>query len=394
MLSALPLSVQRPHRTLVRVLLTGKPFPGPQSTARISRRIGLAAFASFVAIGLAIRIRVDPAPAVLGSLIALSAGWLLFLSSRATAAFASVATAGVIVVGNGQPSDIGWFALIVIAAWCVIIGGVEMGLTFWGAAVLVLGGEWLWARRDPGWAPWCAGLTVTVLFSFLLRHQFVLVERLRTAQADLAQRSRAEERNRIARELHDIIAHSLTVSLLHVTSARLALEVDPSDAARALEEAEELGRQSLSEVRATMGLLRSEESGAPSTPAPGVGQIAELVSGLRRAGADISLLLEGALETVPATIGSCAYRIVQEALTNSSKHARGSKVVVSVRLSDQAVHVDVDSSGAPGIGTGMGVDNMQERARAVGGLCTAGPGGSGWLVQAKLPLTGRPAESK
>ena len=156
----------------------------------------------------------------------------------------------------------------------------------------LFGAEWLWALRDPGWAPWTAGVTVSVLAALLIRHEFVLVERLRAAQVGLAERTRAEERTRIARELHDVIAHSLTVALLHVTSARLAVEHDPTDAARALAEAERLGRQSLTEVRVTMGLLRETPSEDAATgvapPVPGFDDLPALIDQLRRAGADVS----------------------------------------------------------------------------------------------------------
>src|SRR6202042_377026 len=105
------------------------------------------------------------------------------------------------------------------------------------------------------------GVTVALFGAGLIQRQLVLVEQLRAAQAGLAERSRAAERHRIARELHDVIAHSLTVSLLHVTSARLAVEHDPADAARALAEAERLGRESLAEGRMTGGMLRPDEKG-------------------------------------------------------------------------------------------------------------------------------------
>ena len=160
----------------------------------------------------------------------------------------------------------------------------------------------------------------------LVRHEFVLVERLRAAQADLEARSRAEERNRIARELHDVIAHSLTVSLLHLSSARLAVEHDdPADAARALAEAERLGRQSLAEVRATMGVLHADPTRGITPPVPGVDQLPRLVEQLRGAGADVSLAV-GRRRRLPATTGSTVYRIVQEALTNATRHAPGSAV--------------------------------------------------------------------
>jgi signal transduction histidine kinase len=278
-----------------------------------------------------------------------------------------------------------WFALVVVAAWCALAGGVRVGAAYWVAVVLLFGGEWLWANRDPGWAPWTAGATVSVLAALLVRHEFVLVERLRAAQAELAEQTRIEERARIARELHDVIAHSLTVSLLHVTSARLAVEHDPTDASRSLAEAERLGRQALTEVRATMGLLRVDGGGEVASPVPGGDQVPALVEQFRRAGVTVYPAIEGDLSTLPETVGSTLYRIVQEALTNAAKHAPGTPVTVEVAATNGHVDIRVDSAGAPQHGTGMGLTNMAERARALGGTCTAGPGGRGWLVTARLP---------
>jgi signal transduction histidine kinase len=267
----------------------------------------------------------------------------------------------------------------------VLAYGAWVGGVCSAGAALIFGGEWLWAIRDPGWAPWAGGLAVTVLAALLIRHEFVLVERLRAAQADLAERSRVEERGRIARELHDVIAHSLTVSLLHVTSARLAVDHDPGDASRALAEAERLGRQALTEVRATMGLLRADDPGGVARPVPGFGQVAVLVEDFRGAGVQATLAVDGDASALPQTVGSTIYRIVQEALTNAARHAPGATVTVDVTVAGQNVTVLVDSAGPPGQGSGMGLINMAERAGALGGSCTAGPGGHGWLVTASIP---------
>ena len=317
---------------------------------------------------------------------------LFLIRPRLGLGLAAVATAGVVVLGNADSRAIVWFALVIVVGWCVLSGGVWIGIAYWIGAMLLFGAEWLWAIRDPGWAPWAAGVTISVLATVLIRHEFVLVERLRAAQADLATRTRAEERTRIARELHDVIAHSLTVALLHVTGARLAVEHDPADASRALAEAERLGRQSLAEVRATMGLLREtpSEDTPPGVvpPVPGFGDIPALIDQLRCAGADVSLAVNGDLDALPETAGATVYRIVQEALTNATRHALGSPVAVTVEAADSGIEVFVDSAGMPGDGSGMGLSNMAERARALGGTCTAGasPGGSGWLVHATLPV--------
>jgi signal transduction histidine kinase len=373
-----------PGRNIAPVLPTAA-FPGPASQARLASRLALAAFA--VVVGVLIRLNDNPARLAVGAVVALAAGIPLFLvRPRPVLAGAAVtATAGVVVLGNADSRSIVWFALLVIAAWCVLAFGAWVGGVYWAGTVLLFGGEWLWAVRDPGWGPWIGGLTLSVLATLLIRHQLVLVERLRAAQAGLAERSRVEERSRIARELHDVIAHSLTVSLLHVTSARLAVDHDPGDASRALAEAERLGRQALTEVRATMGLLRENDAGGLARPVPGLGEVPALVGEFRGAGVQVTLAVNGDASALPQTVGSTVYRIVQEALTNAVKHAPGTPVTVDVTVADQNVTVLVDSAGPPGQGSGMGLINMAERAGALGGSCTAGPGGHGWLVTATLP---------
>ena len=380
----------REHPTIAGVLARPNVPPEAVPLPRLSGWLGLGAFCAFLVIGLAARLASDPARAAIGAAVAAAAAIPFFLArSRLALGYAAAATAGVVVL-NAVPSSIGWFAVPVLAAWCVMSVGTRAGLAYWAASVLLFGGEWLWGRRDPGWGSWAAGTTVTVLAALLVRHDRMVAERLRAAQAGLAERSRAEERNRIARDLHDVIAHSLTVSLLHVTSARLAVEHDPADAARALAEAERLGRQSLAEVRATMGLLHSDRAEGIAAPVPGADQVPRLVEQVRGAGADVSLVVDGDVRGLPATTGSTVYRIVQEALTNASKHAPGSPVAVQVAIQNGQVDVAVDSAGPPGQGLGLGVLSMRERAQAVGGTCTAGPGGRGWLVHACLPAQAGP----
>src|SRR5438046_697602 len=153
-----------------------------------------------------------------------------------------------------------------------------------------------------------AGITLTVLGGLLIRHERDLVLQLREAQAGLAERARAEERNRIARELHDVIAHTLTVSLLHVTGARLALEHDPADAARALAEAERLGQESLAEVRLAVGMLHGGDDPGRTAPLPGADGLPALVERFRSAGADITLAIDGDTGRLAATTGLAVSR--------------------------------------------------------------------------------------
>jgi signal transduction histidine kinase len=350
-----------------------------------ARWTGLAVFTVFVAIGLA-RMNPSPAVAAAAAIVAASAGVLLAQQRRPLLAYAAVATGGVAILGHGLPSNVGWFAVCLLGAWCVLTGTRRDGLVYWAAAVALFAAEWLWVEPDPGWGAWIAGTTLSVLAALLIRHEIDLVSQLRAAQARLSERARAEERNRIARELHDVIAHTLTVSLMHVTSARLAVEHDLADAARALAEAERLGRESLAEVRLAVGMLHQDGDTGETAPLPSAGDLPALVARFRSAGADVTLTVDGDTGRLPATTGLAIYRILQEALTNAVKHAPGSPTAVRLAVEANAVRLAVDSAAEPGTGTGMGVPSMRERAKSLGGSCQAGPGGRGWLVQATLPL--------
>lgn len=354
--------------------------------------VALAAFAAVTAAGVTM---VRPgAPAVAGAAVAVGAAALLIQGRRPQLLYAAVATAGITVGGDGVASDIGWFAVCLLAGWCVLTARRRESLAYWAAAMILFAVEWLAVKPDPGWGAWLGGVTLTVLCCLLIRHERDLVGKLREAQAGLADRAKVEERNRIARELHDVIGHTLTVSLLHVQSARLAVEHDPADAARALAEAERLGRECLAEVRTTMGMLRADErggsAGVGTAPLPGVDGLAALVERYRSAGTDVTLTVEGEIAGLPATTGLAMYRIAQEALTNAAKHAPGSPTAVRLTVGDGRVTLTADSLAEPGSlaepSTGLGLVSMRERAESLGGSCEAGPGGRGWLVRATLPL--------
>ena len=360
------------------------PHPG-ELLSGWARWATLAVFAAFIAIGLA-RLNPDPTAAVVAALVAMAAAAALVFRRGPLLVLAAVTTAGVSILGHGMSSNIGWFTVCLLSAWCVLIGGRRDGLIYLAGVLALFAGEWLWVAPDPGWGAWMAGSTLTVTAGLLILHEVDLVSQLRAAQAGLAERARAEERNRIARELHDIIAHTLTVSLLHVTSARLAVQHDPADAARALAEAERLGQESLAEVRLAVGMLRQPDDSGRTAPLPGVDGLPALVERFQAAGTDVSLTVDDDTGRLPATTGLAVYRIMQEALTNAVKHAPGTATEVRLTIGAGTVGLTVDSAGEPGTGTGMGVLSMRERAESLGGSCQAGPGGRGWLVRATLPL--------
>jgi signal transduction histidine kinase len=321
-----------------------------------------------------------------GAGIVVLAGVWLFRSGPGQVLAAAVAmTAGIAVLGWGTSSNVGWFAVCVLAGCCVLGGRRWDGVLYWAAALVLFAAQWVFVVHDPGWGAWPAGTTFALLAAILVRREGRLTAELRAAQAGLLDRARMEERNRIARELHDVIAHSLTVSLLHMTSARVALEHAPDDAERALAEAERVGRDALDEVRATVGLLRDDDDTSFNRPQPGVGDLEALVAGFRGAGAVIDLNIAWEGERVNDIAGLTIYRIAQEALTNAAKHAPGAPVSVAASLTGKEISLIVESSGPPGHGRGLGLASMQERAAAVGGRCEAGPSGAGWLVRAVIP---------
>jgi len=338
------------------------------------------------------RIQQDPPPLVLtavaGAAATVAAAMLLRRSRPGLLlGYAVIASTGIAVIGDNRSANPVWFAMLIIGGWCALTGGRRVGTAFWAASMLLFAVQWTWIKPDPGWGAWLAGGTFTFLAGLLLRHQLDLVEQLRAAQAGLATKARVEEHNRIARDLHDVIAHTLTVSLLHVMSARLAVEHDPDDAVRSLAEAERLGRESLTEVRAVVGMLRTDGDVSRTAPPPGVAAVPELIERFRSAGADVTVTVDGDTSRLPATVGLALYRILQEALTNVIKHAPGSSAAAQVSVDVSSVALTVHSTGAPGAGKGLGVIGMRERAESLGGHCEAGPAEQGWLVRAAFPLT-------
>ena len=341
--------------------------------------------------GAFLRVPGDATRSVVGTVLAVAASAAVAWSDggdrRGVALLALTAAAGVGLAldGGDNASDIAWFGLCVLVFATTLTAGRVVGLIVWAGALVLLAASWAFVHHDLGWLPWIVGTSVCFAVAVLLARDRALLAELRAAQAGLAERSRAEERNRIARDLHDVIAHSLTVSLLHISSARLAVEHDPDDAARSLAEAERLGRESLDEVRSIVGLMRSGEQ-VNLAPVPGIDGVVELVERFKGAGADVTLERAGDLGQVPATSGVTLYRIAQEALTNAAKHAPGSTVRVQLSGAPGCVELTVDSSGRPGmVRDGHGLSTMRERAEALGGHCDAGPENGGWRVHATLP---------
>jgi signal transduction histidine kinase len=362
-----------------------RPVDFPAGRARWA---SLAVFTALVGIAVA-PLSPNPGAAAAAALVAVAASAMLAWRREPLLLYAALAAAGIAVLSYDRSYRIGWFTVCLIGVWCGFAGQRRDAALFLGGAVALFTIEWAWIRPDPGWGAWIGGIILSTLLGLLLRQQVELVARLREAQASLAEQARSEERNRIGRELHDVIAHTLTVALLHVTSARLAVEHDPADAARSLAEAERLSRESLEEVRLAVGMLHSRGDAGRTAPLPGVDGLPSLVQRFRSAGADITLAIDGDTSHLPAATGLTVYRIAQEALTNAAKHAADVPTSVTLAVGPASMRLTVDSAAEPGTGAGLGVISMRERAESVGGSCRAGPGGSGWLVEATLPLAVR-----
>jgi len=199
----------------------------------------------------------------------------------------------------------------------------------------------------------------------------------------------AEERSRIARELHDIVSHNLSVVVLQATGARARAESDGGDVSESLEKIESSGRTALVEMRRMLGVLRADADHPALTPQPGLGDIASLVEGVRRAGLDVDLETSGDLIGVPPAVALSAYRIVQESLTNTMRHAAATRADVAVRRDGAALVVEVhDYSPLPpgAVTPGHGLTGMRERASLLGGDFVAGWDATGFLVRARLPI--------
>lgn len=232
------------------------------------------------------------------------------------------------------------------------------------------------------------------LLGYLMRTQRLLLTEQLEAQEMLAEHAAADERRRIAREVHDVIAHSLSITLLHVTGARRALQQDRDvdDAVDALEQAETLGRQAMADIRRTVGLLDNwPTKTAQTTPEPGIDEVPALVEGFQQAGLAVTLCVEGPTDHVSPTVGLALYRITQESLANVAKHAPESKASVVLDISPASARLAVSNLVPAAVVAarspdGRGVRGMRQRVDLLGGAIDVGPTRDGWSVCAEIPL--------
>jgi signal transduction histidine kinase len=226
----------------------------------------------------------------------------------------------------------------------------------------------------------------------LTRELAITNQQLEIEREERARDAVADERRRIARELHDVVAHSVSVMVVQSGAARRTLSRDPEQAAQALAAAEESGRTALVELRRMLGLMSEDNAAAQRAPQPTLKQLDALVERARDAGLDVQLHEDGERFPLPAGADLAAYRVVQEALTNTLKHAGPTRATVSVHWTPDALELEITDAGSQnGVaqhlgGSGQGLVGMRERLELYGGHVDARPeGDGGFVVQASIP---------
>ncbi len=279
------------------------------------------------------------------------------------------------------------FGMLAALAWVatdlLVLGTPSVGSVIAAGLVLLL---------------WYIGRRVRFRGEYLrvLEERAAALEREKTAGAE---RAVAEERTRIARELHDVVAHQLSLMTVQAGAAQTVAKSDPNAAAEAMTAVQKAGRQAMAEMRHLLGVLRPTTDGDDLLPQPGTADLQRLVAQVREAGPTVNLEISGNLAGLPARLDLAIYRIVQEALTNVIKHAGAeATATVSVERSDHQVDIKVRDTGhgdppeqtetAPATRPGHGLVGMRERVDKLGGMLVAGPLESGGFeVHAVLPVT-------
>jgi signal transduction histidine kinase len=339
----------------------------------------------------------EPSTGVLFNLIVVSQLLLVRRYPLVAALVATLATLVILADGQAPLTTTGVLGLLVIVALLVVRRGVRVASVL--ALPLALNAVSPLDGSDPGAASF--GPLVLVVAALLmgeaLRQRDQAIEQRDASQVAMAdtlrEQTAMEERARIARELHDIVAHHLSMISVQAETARLTSHDLPADGRERFEQIAATARNALTEMRRLLGVLR-EDAGDDQdcAPQPGLEQLAELVDSARDAGANVRLLLQGPAVELPAGVDLTAYRIIQEALTNARRHAPGVDVDVEVDYRPGALHIRIRDTGTgPEQGRltpGHGLIGMRDRAATVGGSLSYGGGGGGvgFTIEAELPI--------
>ncbi|WP_019634455.1 sensor histidine kinase [Actinomadura atramentaria] len=253
----------------------------------------------------------------------------------------------------------------------------------------------------PGWFAVLLSLLVTAVLVFgdavggRTSAERELARQAEVHRADLARRAVLEERARIARELHDVVAHHMSVIAMQAEAAPYKIDGLPEEARRTFGIVRDAAREALTETRRVVGLLRAEDEDAERSPQPGLARLDDLAAAARRAGLTVAVSVTGVPRPLDAGVDLSAYRIVQESLSNAARYAPGGRASAELRYGRDALTVAVRDEGAAGpapssrAGGGHGLVGMRERVAMLGGTFAAGPAETGgWSVTAVLPYGG------
>jgi signal transduction histidine kinase len=358
----------------------------------------------------------------LAAYLVLAAGGVSLLARRRYPVAVLAITLATALTAAGLGASVVWFALIV--AFFTAVLAHKRAAAIASLVIGYVGGvwpPWLIGQRGHSSVAFALGLAAVLIFLLLVAELI----RNRNQRAADAQRSRdeelrrrgSEERMRMARDLHDVVAHNIAVINVQANTALHLMDRQPERARTALSTINDVSKQALVELRSVLGVLRDVDAdggpgggagggggggggGAPRAPAPGLALLDDLVDHAAAAGLTVRVQEDGAPAQLPADVDLSAYRIIQEALTNTARHSGGSRATVRLGYADHGLEVEVDDDGpataarsapvspspSPG-GSGNGIAGMTERASALGGTLRAGPRpGGGFQVRAWLPF--------
>ncbi len=350
-------------------------------------------------------------PGAATDVLLIVSGLALIARRRYPVAVLAVTQAAALAVNAIAGTGVAWIALIV--AFFTAVLARKRAAAIASLIIGYLAAVWPpWLIGQPGHTTAESSLGLAAWLLFLLsvaelirgRNQRA-ADAHRAREAELRRRA-SEERMQMARDLHDLVAHNISVINVQANTALHLMDRQPERARSALSTINDVSKQALVELRSVLGVLRGVDQGAPLAPSPSLSRLGDLVDTAAAAGLAVRIEESGPRAALPADIDLAAYRIVQEALTNSARHSGGTSAIVHVRYREHDLEVEVTDDGAvrpggpgrpagsgrtrpPATGSGHGIDGMTERASALGGTLRAGPRpGGGFGVLARLPLDG------
>lgn len=347
-----------------------------------------------------------PGPRVVNTLLFLAMSLPFVWRRRAPVAVLFVVVTSVVIQGQffdtSEQAPLQNFLALLLAFYTVaahavprraVYGGAIAGVVFVAVDLRALLAGANPGEIIPAWlflgAAWLTGWTL-----HRRRLQTVRLEdraaQLEIEREEKARAAVAEERARISRELHDVIAHSVSVIVVQAQAAQRLLDGEQREARQALGSIETTGRQALTEMRRLLGILRRTDGELALAPQPGLHDLDALIVQMRESGLPAELRVEGESRPLPPGVDLSAYRIVQEALTNTLKHAGPARARVEIHYGDDELDLEITDDGpgtGRGGGAGQGLVGMRERVALYGGVLESGKrDGGGYLVRARLPL--------